>query len=162
MAQTDFFLKIQGVEGESADSKHKGEIDLESFSWGETNSGTHSTGGGGGAGRVAMQDFHFVMQMNKASTKLMEYCATGFHIPTATLVCRKAGGEQEDYLTVKFSDLMVSSFQTGASAQGGLMPIDQISLNFAKIQVDYKAQGKAGQTANAGSFGWDVKANKKV
>lgn len=162
MASTDFFLKLQGVEGESADDKHKGEIDIESFSWGETNTGSHSQGGGGGSGKVSMQDFHFVMKLNKASTKLMEYCATGFHIPTGVLVCRKAGGEQEDYLTVKFSDLMVASYQTGASSQSGLAPVDQISLNFAKIQVDYKTQNKAGRTTAAGSFGYDVKANKKL
>ena len=36
MAQVDYFLKIEGVESESTDAKHKGEIELESFSWGET------------------------------------------------------------------------------------------------------------------------------
>lgn len=162
MASVDYFLKIDGIDGESADDKHKGEIDLQSFSWGATQQGSHGTGGGGGAGKVSMQDFHFVMQLNKASPKLMEACATGKHIPKATLVCRKAGGEQEDYLTVKFSDLLVSSYQTGGSAHGELLPTDQISLNFTKIQVEYKGQGKSGSTTMASSFGWDVKANKKI
>ena len=36
MAQVDYFLKIDGVDGESGDDKHKGEIEVESFSWGET------------------------------------------------------------------------------------------------------------------------------
>ena len=71
MAHVDYFLKIEGIDGESADAKHKGDIQLESFSWGETNSGSHSSGGGGGAGKVSMQDFHFVMTANKASPKLM-------------------------------------------------------------------------------------------
>ena len=69
------FLKLDGIEGESTDSKHKGEIDLESWSWGESQSGGHSAGGGGGAGKVSMQDFHFVMKINKASPKLMLSCA---------------------------------------------------------------------------------------
>ena len=71
MAQVDYFLKIDGVQGESVDSKHKGEIDLESFSWGETSSGGQGAGGGGGAGKVSIQDFHFVMKLNKASPKLL-------------------------------------------------------------------------------------------
>ena len=71
MAAVDYFLKIDGIEGESQDHKHKNEIDVESWSWGETNSGTHAGGGGGGAGKVQMQDFHFVMKVNKATPKLM-------------------------------------------------------------------------------------------
>ena len=77
----DYFLKIEGIEGESHDDKHKNEIDLQSWSWGETQTGTHSAGGGGGAGKVDMQDFHFVMAHNKASPKLMLACASGEHDP---------------------------------------------------------------------------------
>ena len=77
MAHVDYFLKIDGIDGESSDHKHKSEIEVLSWSWGETQTGTHVSGGGGGAGKVAMQDFHFVMLMNKASAKLAKACATG-------------------------------------------------------------------------------------
>ena len=60
MAQVDYFLKIDGVDGESADDKHAKEIELESWSVGATNAGSFSSGGGGGSGKVAMADFHFV------------------------------------------------------------------------------------------------------
>ena len=36
MAAVDYFLKFDGIKGESADVKHKDEIDVESWSWGET------------------------------------------------------------------------------------------------------------------------------
>ena len=36
MSAADYFLKIDGVDGESIDDKHKGSIELESFSWGAT------------------------------------------------------------------------------------------------------------------------------
>src|SRR5213593_2324488 len=85
MAAVDYFLKLDGIEGESQDAKHKGEIDLESWSWGETQTGTMHAGGGGGAGKVQMQDFHFVMKVNKSSPKLMLACASGEHIKSATL-----------------------------------------------------------------------------
>lgn len=91
MSTTDFFLKIDGIDGESADGKHKGEIDLLSWSWGETQSGAHAAGGGGGAGKVSMQDFHFTMTVNKATPKLIQACAGGDHIKSAILTCRKAG-----------------------------------------------------------------------
>src|SRR5687767_15445760 len=124
MAAVDYFLKIDGIDGESTDAKHKNEIDIESWSWGETNAGTHAGGGGGGAGKVAMQDFHFVMRVNKASPKLLLACAAGQHIKKATLLCRKAGGDQQEYLKMEFSDLLISNFQTGGSA-AGVVPVDQ-------------------------------------
>ena len=40
MAAVDYFLKIDGIDGESKDDKHKDEIDIESWSWGETQTGT--------------------------------------------------------------------------------------------------------------------------
>jgi len=162
MAIADYFLKLDGVEGEAQDSKHKGEIDLESWSWGETQTGTHVAGGGGGAGKVAMQDFHFVMRVNKASPKLMLACATGQHIKEGILICRKAGKEQQEFLKVKFTDLLVSSYQTGGSANGDVVPLDQISLNFAKIEVEYKEQKADGTLGGAVKAGYDLKANKQV
>jgi type VI secretion system secreted protein Hcp len=162
MANVDYFLKIDGIDGESADQKHKNEIDVESWSWGATNAGTHSAGGGGGAGRVSMQDFHFVMKVNKATPKLMLACATGQHIKKAVLNCRKAGGKQEEYLSVTMSDLLVSSYQTGGSAGGDVVPTDQISLNFSKIEFDYKEQKPDGSMGGSVKAGYDVKANIKI
>ena len=161
MAAVDYFLKIDGVEGESTDGKHKAEIDVESWSWGETQAGTFAGGGGGGAGKVSMQDFHFVMKVNKASPKLMLACATGQHIKKADLVCRRAGGEQQEYMKISFADLLVSSYQTGGSA-GDVVPVDQISLNFAKIEFEYKPQKVDGSLDAPVKTGYDLKQNKKV
>ena len=157
----DYYLKIDGFDGESTDDKHKGEIDVQSWSWGETQSGTSASGGGGGAGKVSMQDFNFVMQTNKASPKLMLACANGQHIKTAKLTCRKAGGEQQEYMTIEFSDLLISSYQTGGST-GDVLPMDAISFNFGKIQFEYKPQKSDGTLDSPVKTGYDLKANKKV
>ena len=162
MAAVDYYLKIDTIKGESKDSKHKDEIDLESWSWGETNSGSQSAGGGGGAGKVSMQDFHFVMKVNKASPELLLSCAEGRHIKEAILVCRKAGKDQQEYLKITMSDLLVSSFQTGGSAGSDEVPNDQISLNYSKIQYEYKEQKTDGTLGGAVKTGWDLKTNKKV
>ncbi len=162
MAAVDYFLKLEGIEGESQDHKHKGSIEIESWSWGETQTGGHAYGGGGGAGKVAMQDFHFVMRVNKASPKLMLACASGEHIKSATLTCRKAGKEQQEFLKIKFSDLLVSSYQTGGSGGSDIVPLDQISLNFSKIEFEYKEQKPDGTLGGAIKAGWDLKANKAV
>jgi type VI secretion system secreted protein Hcp len=162
MAATDCFLKIEGIEGESHDAKHKNEIDLESWSWGESQSGAHSSGGGGGAGKVVMQDFHATMKINKASPKLMLACATGEHIKTAVLTCRKAGKDQQEYLKVTLSDLLVSSFQTGGTGHSNVVPIDQFSLNFARIELEYKEQKADGSLGSPTKAGYDLKAMAKL
>jgi len=162
MAAVDYFLKLDGIDGEATDAKNKNSIDVESWSWGESQSGTHSAGGGGGAGKVSMQDFHFVMKINKSSPKLMLACATGQHIKKAVLTCRKAGGKQEDFLVMTFSDLLVSSYQTGGSGHSDIVPTDQISLNFSKIEFEYKPQDSTGKVGSPIKTGYDIKLNKKL
>jgi type VI secretion system secreted protein Hcp len=162
MAAVDYFLKIDGIEGESQDHKHKNEIHLESWSFGEQNSGTMSHGGGGGAGKVSMQDFHFVMTVNKASPKLFLACATGEHIKKAVLTCRKAGKEQQEFYKVSFEQLLVSSFQTSGSGSASVLPQESISLNFAKIEIEYKEQKADGSLGGPVKAGYDLKSAKAV
>jgi type VI secretion system secreted protein Hcp len=162
MAAVDYFLKIEGIAGESTDKKHAGSLDVESWSWGESNSGTASVGGGGGAGKVSMQDFHFTTKLSKASPNLFLYCATGKHIPSATLTCRKAGGTQVEFLTVKLEQVLISSYQTGGAGMSDIIPIDQVSMNFAKITLEYKEQGEDGSLKGSVKQTYDQKQNVAV
>ena len=162
MAAVDYHLELEGVPGESGDSKHKGQIQIESFSWGCSNSGGHSVGGGGGAGKVSFQDIHLTTGVNKASPVLMQKCADGSHIKKAVLHVRKQGGDQQEYYTVTMEDLLVSSYQSGGHAGGGTVPMDQFALNFTKILFDYKPQKPDGSLDSPVHGGWDVKANKKA
>ena len=159
---SDYLLKIDGIKGESEDAKHKDEIEIESFSWGATQSGTFSTGGGGGAGKVSFQDVHFTTKVNVASPNLMIACASGQHIKLATLTVRKAGKDQQEYYIIKLSDNLVSSYQSGGSEGSNALPVDQFSLNFAKIEFEYKSQKPDGSLGAPIKGGWDLKANKKV
>ena len=158
MAAVDYFLKIDGIQGESRDDRHKDEIDIESFSWGETQSGTFAVGGGGGSGKVSMQDFHFTMPVNKASPALFLACAQGDHIKNAILTCRKAGKDQQEFMKVTMNDVLVSSFQIGGA--GGVVPTDQISLNFAKIEVEYQEQDATGKLVGSIKKWFDLKTMK--
>lgn len=162
MAAVDYFLKLDGIEGESQDHAHKNEIALESWSLGATQAGTSAYGGGGGAGKVAYQDVHFVSKISKASSKLLLMCSDGEHIKKAVLTCRKAGKQQQEFLKVTFSDLLVSSYQTGGSAQSDIVPTDQFSLNFSKIEFEYKEQKADGTLGGPVKAGWDLKQNKAV
>ena len=157
----DFFLTIEGVKGESADSKMKDAIDIDSFSWGVSNAGSHASGGGGGAGKASFQDLHFTTHVGKASPLLMLACATGQHIKKAVLHVRKQGGDQQEYYKVELEDLLVSSYQSGGHSGSGV-PTDQFALDFTKIKFEYKPQKPDGTLDAAVTAGYDVKTNKKV
>lgn len=156
MAQVDYFLKVKDIPGESTKDGHKDEIELQSWGWSETNAGSHATGAGGGSGRVKLEDFSFQMTINKASPKLFLACATGKHIPEALLTCREAGGKQNEYLKIKFTDLLVSSFQTGGNP-AAVKPLESISFNFAKIEISYAPQKNDGSLGPYVTHWYNVK-----
>lgn len=153
---TDYFLKLDGIEGESAQKGQENQIDISSWSWGESNSGSSSDGGGSGSGKVNMNDFSFAMKINKASPALFKHCASGTHIKEGVLTCRRAGKEPRPYLTIKFTDCLVSSFQTGGSS-GEEVPMDSISLNFSKIEYSYSPQKHDGTLGTAIPAAYDLK-----
>ena len=157
MALVDYFLKIDGVPGESMDAKHKDEIQVLSFSFGESQAGTMAFGGGGGAGKVQMQDFHFTMNVNKASPKLFLACATGDHIKSAVLTARKAGKDQQDFEKFEFTDVIVSSFTINGDGHANYLPVESVSFNFAKIAIAYKEQKHDGSLAAASKVSFDLK-----
>ena len=161
-AKPDFFLKIDGIPGESFDSKHKNEIEILSFSFGADNTGSFSEGSGGGSGKVSLQDFHFVKKWDKASSNLFKRCANGEHIASAVLSCRKPTGEggQQDYLIIKFSNLLISHYSCGGSGGGNPIPLENIAINFTKIEFDYKPQKTEGGALGGSVLaGWDTKEN---
>jgi len=159
----DAFLKIDGIKGESNDSKHKDEIEIESFSWGATQTGTFAGGGGAGAGKVQFQDIHFTTNVSKASPQLFLRCATGEHLKLATITLRKSseGGSGVEFYKLTLSDVLVSSYQSGGSS-GSSVPVDQFSLNFTKVEYAYTQQDATGKPGDTSSAGWDLKLNKKT
>ena len=160
MAAVDYFLKIDGIQGESKNATHKGEIDLESWSWGEAQSHPAAVGGAAGTAKVTMNDFSFTTRLSKASPMLFLKCAEGSHIKAAWLTAHRGASKAADYfLKWTFSDLLISSYQTGAA---GDVPIDQVSFNFAKIEVEYKPQKPDGSLAGSIKSGWDAAANKQL
>jgi len=162
----DAFLKFDVIDGESTDAKHKGEIEILSYSFGLSNSGSAIADPGTGEGKVSFQDFHFVSRLQKSSPVLFLKCASGEHIKEAVLSVRKAGGTglAVDYYKVKLTDIVVSSFQQGGTGDGQeAVPLEQISLNFAKFQMQYQTQNAKGAlTGSPVVAGWDLKENVKI
>src|SRR5262245_574498 len=89
---SDFSLKIEGIQGES--QVKPGYMQIVKFNWGGQQQGSFQYNQGGATGRFSGSDFSFVMKTNTASPVLMQACASGKHFTKATLVCRKAVNQQ--------------------------------------------------------------------
>ena len=159
MAQGDMFLKIEGIDGESQDDRHKNEIQIDSFSLGAANSGSGGSNLGSGTSKVKVEDIHFTKQIDKASPNLFINCCSGKHIPTAVLTVRKAGENPQDYFTITLTDVLISSHSISGHDGGG-MPSDTFSLNFSKIKHEYKTQTASGTLGPAIAKTYDVNSNK--
>ena len=154
----DIFAKLGDIKGESADDKHKDEIEVLSFSWGVT-SLSGPGGPGTGAGKPTFQDLSITHTIDKASPLLLKACATGLHLKEATITHRKAGKGQQEFLIIKMNDIIVTSVTHGASGDG--RGTENVSLAFAKVNFEYKPQ-KADGSLDAGlHFKYDLKAQKE-
>ena len=140
-AAVDYFLKIDGIEGESTDDKHKGEIEIESWSWGASST---TSSGGARAGKACVSPMSFTKVVDKASPLLMANAVTGMAIANAILIGRKAGEKQQEYLKIELKNVLVSSYQTAGSSAS--VPLDQFSLNFSSMTVEYKPQAADGSS----------------
>ena len=157
---SNVFAKIGDIKGESQDSKHKDEIDVLSWSWGVTQTGSIAHGGGGGAGKASFQDFHFTHHVDKASPVLLKACATGEHLKEATITVRKAGKGKLDYLIIKMTDVIITSVALGGEGDGATTA-ESVAFQFAKVDLEYKPQ-KADGSLDAGvHFKYDLKGNKE-
>lgn len=157
----DMFLKLDGITGESKDKKHTNEIEVQAMTWGMVQTGTGGSGGGSGTGKVAIQDITISKYVDSASADLLLKCANGTHIAKGVFVARKAGGENPlEYLKVTMNEVLIASVSHSGSSGGELMS-ETVSLNFAKVEVEYFEQDDKGIGTPKGSMTWDVKANAK-
>src|SRR3954467_9204652 len=156
---SDIFAKLGDIKGESIDDKHKGEIELLSWSWGVSNAGEMRGGMGGGAGKANFHDLSFTHKIDKASPVLLQACATGVHLKEATITHRKAGKGQQEFLIVKMSDVIVTGVAHGDA--GGGTHAENVTLAFAKIDFQYKPQKPDGTLEAGIHFKYDIKGNKE-
>ena len=158
----DMFIKIGDLKGESADSSHGGETDVLAWSWGMSQSGTTHSGGGGGAGKVNVQDLSFTKYVDATTADLLLACSNGKHFPEVKLTVRKAGENPLEYIIVTMKDVLITSVSQGGSG-GEDRLTENVTLNFAKVTVDYQEQGPDGKAKGGKkNYGWDIAANKKL
>lgn len=161
----DAFLKIDGIPGESTDSKHTDWIEILHFDhkMEQPASVTASSTGGATAERVNHGTFNIVHLLDKASPKLYEACCTGRHIREVTLELCRAGGDKVKYMEIKMEQVLVSKVTSDGSCNEEGFPSEKIRFSYGKIKWVYTQQkrtdGLGGGNVNSG---WDLTANKSI
>jgi len=155
------FLKLDGVDGESAKDGHVGEIDINSVSWGTSHVSTQSTGTGHSSGKADFSDFHIMKVADKSSPKLMLRCCDGKTIGTGKITFRKIAGDSKiDFLTYDLTNVMVTSWQQSGTDSGGDQVAESVSFAATKVVVTYLPQKADGSADAKQQAGWDHGVNK--
>lgn len=153
----DYFLKLDGVQGESTADGHKDEIQILSFSWGASNVSSVAGTGGSGAGKVDLSDLNVMIFFDKSTPKFFKSVCTGQHIKTGTLTATKSGAGNKPYLKVDLKELFVTSLQVSASSE---IPSVSVSFTYNEIKMDYSVQDEQGNLKSTGPVTYNLKENK--
>lgn len=158
----DAFIKIATIPGESTDDKHAGWIELLSYSFGcsQSGSGQMSATGAQSGGRADFQDFSFTHLASKASPKLMAALANGAHIDEINIELCRATGEKQKFYEYKFTKCMFSSYQQSGSQGGDDRPVETVSFRFSKVEVTYYEFDNQGKPKGKVAANWDLALNK--
>ena len=157
----DMFLKIEGVSGESKDTNHKDWTDLESFDWGADQSGSMSSGGGGGAGKVNFNDLTVVCAIDKAAPTILKNCAVGQHISKVEVSVCKACGTQIEYSRTTLEDVLVTSVKFIGAQDSDVLKI-RYAFQAAKVKTQYWEQSDKGSKGAEVQMAFNIKENKSI
>jgi type VI secretion system secreted protein Hcp len=160
------YLKLTGFEGNVTKKEYAGWIEVESYSWGfsvpvQTTVGSSSNRLS--AGKVTPGDLHIVKKQDKTSGKMMIDSMNGVPITDATLAITtlSKSGAEDKYMEYKMSEVIVSSFSTGGS-QGQHEPMENVSINMAKIEIAQFSKDVTGSVAQAQRGGFDFTTGAQV
>lgn len=157
----EFFLKLEGLKGESQDHVHEDAIEVAGWSWGGSNSGSMHEARGGGTGKPDFQDLSVTKYADTATPVLWQCLATGKHIPTGELIARKAGGDPVEFLRIELESILVSGIEIGG-AEGDARTTEQITLNFARWKLVYTPQEADGTPGAEVEFGFDIPKHEAI
>jgi type VI secretion system secreted protein Hcp len=120
-----------------------------------------AVGSGAATGRASFADLSFTHRLDKASPLLMKACATGEHFREAIITARKSGGGQREFLIIKMNDVTITSVAPSGTADAAAA-MESVSLQFAKVDLEYKAQNPDGSLQTGTRFAFDIGANRVI
>jgi type VI secretion system secreted protein Hcp len=157
----DMFIKIDDIKGESTDEKHKDLIEVISWSWGMTQTGSSHVGTGAGTGKVDVQNLTITKWIDTASPALIKLCCKGKAFDKATLYIRKAGDKPIEYVKLELYNGLIAQVAI-AGAGGDDRFTENVSLNFAAFKYYYTPQSAKGAAGAEIPAAWNIAKNSET
>ncbi len=158
----DAYLKIEGINGESEDDRHKNWIEVSNVLYAihQPRAETVSTAGGLTSGRAELHPITFQKLADIASPVLLQTCAAGKTIAKGTFEFMRADsdGKPIPYFKIELENLMIANISPD-SGNGGVIQ-ERVQLAYAKIKWNYTRQSIRGGAQGSTMGGWDCSANK--
>ena len=146
----DWWLRLDGIDGESTDREHPRQIEVLALDWQATQKSTSAAGAGS-------KDISLALATSSASPAILKKCVQGAAVPTATISGRKSGEGQRDFLTWDFTSLRFKSYDV-AFTEGP--PIDVVTFSFTQVTMTYRPQDPKGGLGTPVVVTWNVKTDK--
>jgi type VI secretion system Hcp family effector len=135
-----YFLQLEGIEGQAADTAHDKWIELISFAHGTSQHvSIQKSGGGGVSGQGQFEPFVFTHAVDKSTPNLQLYCMNGTMIGKAILqYCRVIGGAvtavyELTLENVRVSKAEVKTITTESTDPLAQQPVETVELVAGKI-----------------------------
>jgi type VI protein secretion system component Hcp len=157
-AASVYFLQIDGIKGESNDSRHKDWIDVNSFSWGISNSGSGGLGDGSSSGKATISPLSWKQDLDMSVPPMFVGVSSGKHYGSATLDVAKSEGAKSTgvYFAMVFDDVILTSLKISGA---GDIPSVSGTLEYSKLTMTYRPQKADGSPGTPIVGGWDLKKN---
>ncbi|MGB9109237.1 MAG: type VI secretion system tube protein Hcp [Telluria sp.] len=159
---TDYYLQLEGIKGESADSMHVAWIECTSIDWSidQPKSATSSTSGGHTAERAELSEISIGKLIDLASPVLAQACAWGRTIPKAKLEMLRADGNGVPikYFEVELDNVLIVHISPSFAI--GELPNESVHLKFSKVKWKYTQQKIGGGSGGNTAGGWNLATNR--
>jgi type VI secretion system secreted protein Hcp len=154
------YLKLDSITGEASAKSYEEQIEVLSWTWALSQSGSAHHGSGTGTAGVTVGDVSIVKYVDRATPTLMKYCCAGTHFDLAKLTVLKAGSSPTPYLTLELMKGLVTSVNSGGVGPEERL-IETVSFNFKAFKIAYVPQ-KDGKPQAAVPAGWDIPKNCSI
>jgi type VI secretion system secreted protein Hcp len=160
-AQSSYFLKIDGIDGESMDKDHKGWSNILSFAHSLHQPGGGATGQSRRRGAVVVEDLICTKELDKSSPKIQEALSQGKVFPKVELELTTSGsGARQTYYKYELKNVMITSYNISGQSGDGV-PMEEVAFNFEEIKVTYTEYDSNGRKKGNVEYEWKVEKGSK-
>jgi len=152
-----YYLRLDGIDGESMMRGHEKWFEIASFSWGVHNAVGPARGGGAAVGRPVLEPLHVTLASSVSVPLLFQTVVTGRHIATATLDVVTAGEAPRSALKWDLEDVLLTSLEL--AGEGGAAPNEALTLSYGKVTLTSTGQNPKGGVTPGTVASWDLGRN---